>query len=109
MNIRNYYLFAGIIMTLISMVILLSYVIPQQLKEVLRPKSYLTPSRIVLFIIQVSYLFALVPGLTRSFQVLDLPITSNWARVAAITNRVPYLLGAFGYAYFYWLRDRIEK
>lgn len=88
--IRNYWLFSGLIIMIFAFVPLVFYVIPKQFAEVRRPRNEFTRLRKLVFLAEVFLVLAMVPGVPRSIQTLGTPPVNNYAKVAAITNRVPY-------------------
>lgn len=90
--VRNYYLLAGTIITILALLPLIFYVIPKQLKEVNRPKSELTPTRISLFLLESAIAVTMLPGVPRMIQLLSIPPSNDYAKVVAVTNKLPYLI-----------------
>lgn len=90
--IRNYYLLAGVIMTGISIIGLTFYIIPRQYAEVQRFDKDIKRFAKGILLVEIFLVLGMVPGLPRSFQVLDQPAVNVYAKVAAVTNRLPYLL-----------------
>lgn len=88
--IRNWYLFVGIIIIIISALPILLFLIPSQVKEVLKGGNNVRVKKLVLGL-EIAIVFCMFPGLPRAFQVLNQDPVNNWARLASIMNRLPYL------------------
>lgn len=104
--IRNWWLLTGIIMTLTAMFALAFYVLPRQYQETQRPKSHFTQFRWLIFLGELLLIFGMAPGLPRSFQILNVPPVNNWAKVAAVTNKVPYFAMMVVLILIYRFRDK---
>lgn len=103
--IRNYYLLTGIVIVFLAMVPFV-YILSKQYQEYRRPKSNLTPTRRYLLLTEFLLVLLFIPGLPRAFQTLSLPAVNNWAKLASITNRLPYLLIALFLLAIY--REKID-
>lgn len=90
--IRNYYLLSGLVMTVISIIGLTFYIIPKQYTEVRRFNKGIREFAKGILLVEIFLVLGMVPGLPRSLQVLDQPAVNVYAKVAAVTNRLPYLL-----------------
>lgn len=89
--VRNYWLLTGIIIVFLAILPFI-YVLVKQYNEFRRPKSLLTPTRGYLLLTEFLLTLLFIPGLPRAFELLGVPPVNNWSKVAAITNRLPYLL-----------------
>lgn len=90
--VRNYYLLTGMLISILAVIPIVFYILPKQWVEVRRPKSVLTPTRISLFILEASIAITMLPGIPRLYQLLDVPPANNYAKIVAITNKLPYLI-----------------
>lgn len=103
---KNYYLLFSIIITFLALTPLVLYVIPKQFTEVRRPKNEFTKLRKLVFLSEVFLALAMIPGLPRSFQLLSVPPVNNWAKVATISNKLPYLATMVILILIYNYRDK---
>lgn len=106
MEIRNWYLLVGVIITLIAIVPLIVYIIPKQFHEVRRPKNEFTRLRKLVLSGEIFMMLAMIPGVPRSIQVLDIPPANNFAKLVAITNRLPYVAMMVILVLIYNYRDK---
>lgn len=104
--VKNVYLLIGMTITIIALLPLLFYILPKQWAEVRRPKSELTNTRIALFILEASIAITMIPGIPRLYQLLDVPPANDYAKVVAITNKLPYLIISIILLIIY--RERID-
>lgn len=88
--IRNWYLLTGIIIIAISSAPIIFFLIPKQIKEVRRKSNNKAVKKYVLGL-EMAIVFCMFPGLPRAFQVLNVDPVNNWARLAAVMNRLPYI------------------
>lgn len=89
--IRNYYLFVGIVITIISALPVLFYLLPQHLKA-LQIKSNNRRLKQYVLGLEIAFVFCMLPGLPRAIQVLPIPPYNLAAKVAAVSNRMPFII-----------------
>lgn len=93
----NYFLLAGIIITILAILPILFFIIPIQYTELHQPKSEfksINVTRVLLFYLEVMLVLGMVPGLPRKFQLLNIPAVNNWSKLASLTNPLPFLVAA---------------
>lgn len=90
MMIRNWYLFTGAVVIIISVVPILFFLVPKQWVEV-RKKSNNSRARKYVLGLEIFIALAMIPGLPAVFSALKRPAKDNWVRLANITNRLPFL------------------
>lgn len=93
--IRNWFVFASIVMTLVSVVPIVFYILPRQLEEVRRDHDIASRFRWYIFELELLLAVSMIPGLPRAFQVLTEPAFNNYSKIASVTNRVPYVAITF--------------
>lgn len=109
MVIRNWYLFASIILIFVTILPVLFYVIPKQYSELVKQRRNRTwPDRVTfigrsLLTLQIMFVIGSIPGLPRSLQLLDTPPANNYAKVASITNRIPPLVAMMTLVIMYYV------
>lgn len=105
---RNPSLLIGTGVSVAALLPFFFYILPRQLAEVRRPKSVLSRTRLRLFWLEVMFVLAIVPGIPRAVQLLNVPAVNNYAKLVSITNRLPYLIIAVILVLIYNERIKVE-
>lgn len=125
MGIRNWYNFIGLVFLAVAASIQAFYVARQQLDSVKNGKrgteKYqaellrkpivvdLMWFKVALLIIQLTFLVMIIIGIPSGYLALFRVPANNWAKVAAITNRLGFLIASLGFAFFYYMVGLTQK
>lgn len=93
--IRNWWLLAGLVVTIISVVSTCLYILPKQFRENQRPRNDFSRLRLYILAGELFLTAGMSLGFATSIQSLNIPPRNNWSKVASISNRVPYAAIAF--------------
>lgn len=88
--IRNWYLFIGIIIIIISALPILFFLIPNQIREIEQKSNNKRVKKYVLGL-EVFIALTMLPGLPAVIGSIARPARDNWVKLANITNRLPFL------------------
>lgn len=88
--IRNWYLLSGVIIISISVLPLLFFLIPHQLREIEQRSNNKRVKKYVLGL-EVFIALTMLPGLPAVIGGISRPAKDNWVRLANISNRLPFL------------------
>lgn len=88
--IKNWYLFVGIVIIILASAPILFFLIPKQIKEIQKKSNNKRVKKYILGL-EAAIVFCMFPGLPRAFQVLGVDPVNNWARLASVMNRLPYI------------------
>lgn len=89
--IRNYYLFTGIVVTVLSVIPVMFYLLPHHLHDLQLKSNNKRLKKYVLWL-ETAFVFCMLPGLPRAIQLLGVPAYNVAAKIAAVSNRLPYII-----------------